>query len=154
MKKNNKVVDTRHAKSGQYGRVLQKIAKKGKCPFCPAQLRKNQKPIIEIKRVGNWFLTPNNYSYQNARIKLMIIGDRHSQNFSELTAKDFREVVQLVNWAIKKYDIQGGGLAIRFGETKFTGATVCHLHFHLISPTLKTKGKNQGFSKPVWFPIG
>ena len=145
-----KVVDTRYAKSDEYAKVLNKIAQHGECPFCPENLLKNKKPMIEIKRNYNWFLTQNNYSYQDARIKLMIICDEHKEKFEELTTEDFESVKELVRWANKKYNIQGGGLAIRFGNTQFTGATVCHLHFHLISPELNEKE----LSKPIYFPIG
>ena len=46
---------------------------------------------------------------------------------------------------LKKYNIKGGVLALRFGDTAYTGATVCHLHFHLIVPKK---------SQTVNFPIG
>ena len=52
---------------------------------------------------------------------------------------------------IKKYKIKGGGLTLRFGEQNYTGATVLHLHFHLIVPKLKPKSK---LAKIVNFPIG
>jgi len=60
-------------------------------------------------------------------------------------------VAFLVNWAIKKWKIRGGGVAMRFGKTDYTGASVSHLHFHIISPELDKKKKR---SKIVSFPIG
>ena len=80
----------------------------------------------------------------------MIIGEKHKENFNELTESDFRSVKTLANWAIKKYKIKGGGLVIRFGNTDYTGATVCHLHFHLIYP----KSTKDNMAKTVFFPIG
>ena len=145
-----KKVDYRHAQSAEYDKVLKKIEDEDFCPFCPENLLKNKKPITEIYRVGKWFLTENNYSYQEARIKLMIISDEHKENFKDLEVEDFKSVMRIVNWAIKEYNIRGGGLLIRFGNTQFTGATVCHLHFHLISPA----SDENGLSKPVYFPIG
>ena len=57
----------------------------------------------------------------------------------------------LANFAIKKYKIKGGALAMRFGDTNYTGASVAHLHFHIISPKIN---KKTGRAKTVNFPIG
>ena len=74
----------------------------------------------------------------------------HKEQFAELTIDDFKTLKYLVNWANKNLNIKGGGLALRFGDTNYTGATVYHLHFHLIVPKLDRKK----LSKPVYFPIG
>jgi hypothetical protein len=80
--------------------------------------------------------------------KAFVIGG--SQIF-ELTKKDWESITALSNWAIKEFNIPGGGLTMRFGETVYTGATVCHLHAHLISPELNPK---TGHAYTVEFPIG
>ena len=81
----------------------------------------------------------------------MILGEKHRENFSELKKRDFEAVSYLAKWAIKKYKIKGGALAVRFGDTDFTGASVAHLHFHIISPEIN---KKTGRAKTVNFPIG
>ena len=43
----------------------------------------------------------------------------------------------------------GGGFCIRFGDTLHSGATVKHLHAHLIEPDVKNKKY-----EPVSFYIG
>jgi diadenosine tetraphosphate (Ap4A) HIT family hydrolase len=141
--KKKKFVNLKNARKGDYEKVISEILKTGKCPFCPETFKYHKKPIF--KKRGNWFLTDNSWPYKNARIHLMIIGKKHKENLSELNQKDLKEVYFLANWAIKKYNIKGGALTIRFGETDFTGASVNHLHFHIISPKSK---------KAVNFPIG
>ena len=64
--------------------------------------------------------------------------------------RDIESIYCLAKWAAKKYKIQGGALTMRFGESNFTGATVSHLHAHLIYPAV---GK-RNHSKTVVFPIG
>jgi diadenosine tetraphosphate (Ap4A) HIT family hydrolase len=81
----------------------------------------------------------------------MILGYKHKENFSELTKKDLEAVAFLSNWAIKKWKIKGGGLAMRFGNPEYTGASVTHIHFHIISPNIDKKTKR---AKKVNFPIG
>jgi len=145
-----KLVDKRYAKSKEYHEALEDIENENKCPFCPENLCRQKKPIIELYRSGQWFITANNYSYPEARVKLIIIADEHKETITEVTAQEWTEIVNLIKWAHQEYDIKGAGLAVRYGDSNFTGATVTHLHFHLISAKLDKKNK----SIPVNFPIG
>ena len=142
-------VNINNARKGEYKEVIEKIAKTGKCPFCRENFKYHKKPIFKRKR--DWFLTEVSWPYKNAKCHLMILGEKHRENLSELKKEDFAAVSYLANWAIKKYKIKGGALAIRFGNTNFTGASVAHLHFHLISPEINKKTKR---AKIVNFPIG
>lgn len=137
MKKN--FVSVKNAREGEYKEIIKQIATTGKCPFCKENFKYHKKPIYQRK--NSWFLTNNSWPYANAKNHLMILGDKHKENFEELTAKDFESVAYLTNWAIKKWNIRGGGLAMRFGDPKYTGASVSHIHFHIISPK-KTKAVN------------
>ena len=95
-------------------------------------------------------LTENSWPYPNTTHHFLIICDKHKEKFADLKLDDFAAVRYLVNWAGKKFSIKGGGLVIRFGDTNYTGATVCHLHFHLIVPELN----KEGVAITVPFPIG
>jgi len=147
-KMTKKVVDKRYAKGKEYKEVIEAIDKENKCPFCPDNFKYHKKPIY--RHNGNWFITENSWPYKNADRHFIILGKEHKENFRELTAEDLHSVKILVDWMLKKYQLKGGALCIRFGETCYTGATVCHLHFHLIIPEL---GKNKK-AKTVVFPIG
>jgi len=142
-------VNLNNARKGEYRKVIKEIALTGKCPFCKENFRYHKKPILKEK--GDWFLTDVSWPYKNARCHLIILGNKHRENFPELERKDFEDVFHLAKWAIKEYKIKGGALAIRFGDTDFTGASVAHLHFHLISPKKDPKTKR---TKTVNFPIG
>ena len=144
-----KFVNVKNARKGQYKKVIEEIAKTGKCPFCKENFKYHKKPIF--KRKSGWFLTDDSWPYKNADCHLLIIGDKHKENFSELTKKDLEAVAFLANWAIKKWNIKGGGIAMRFGKINYTGASVSHIHFHIISPKIDKRNKR---SKTVNFPIG
>jgi ATP adenylyltransferase len=81
---------------------------------------------------------------------LLIICKSHITEFEEIKVGDLAEVMFLVSWAIGEYKISGGALALRFGSTEFTGATVSHLHLHLIQPDVDKNGQ----IKVVHYPIG
>jgi len=142
-----KTVDIRYAKSKGYKKILSEIEKEGVCPFCPEYFKWHRKPIL--KQVGGWIITKNFKPYKNAKYHFLIINSVHKEQFKELSPNDWRAINALVNWVIKKYKIKGGALALRFGDTTYTGATVCHLHAHLIVPEVKS-----GKSIAVQFPVG
>lgn len=144
-----KFVNVKNARKGEYQKVIEQIAGTGKCPFCKENFKYHKKPIYSRK--GSWFLTNNSWPYKNTKHHLVILGDKHKEEFSELTAKDFTAILYLINWAIKKWKIKGGALAMRFGNTDYTGASVSHLHFHIISPQINKKTKR---ANVVTFPIG
>lgn len=143
------VVNKRNARKGEYRKVIEKIDGMGKCPFCPDNFLYHKKPIL--RRRGDWFLTENTWPYKDTRHHLIVIGKKHKENLLDLTDKDFQNVLALAKWAIKEYNIQGGALAMRFGNTNLTGASVAHIHFHILVPK---KDKKTRLYKKVTFPIG
>lgn len=144
-----KVVNKQNARKGEYRRVIEEIDGIGKCPFCPNNFIYHKEPIL--RRRGGWFLTKNSWPYKYTSHHLVIIGKKHKENLSDLTGKDFQDVLVLAKWAIKEYNIQGGALAMRFGNTNLTGASVAHIHFHILSPK---RDKKTRLYKKVTFPIG
>ncbi len=149
MKKARPVVNERYSKGkGDYEQVIKTIATRGQCPFCPDNFKYHKKPIL--KTYQGWLITENSWPYKNTDKHFVIISLKHKELFSDLAAADFRAVSHLTNWAIKKFNIRGGALALRFGDTNCTGATVCHLHFQLIYP----KRDRGGMAQTVNFPIG
>ncbi|OHA63540.1 MAG: hypothetical protein A2842_01825 [Candidatus Wildermuthbacteria bacterium RIFCSPHIGHO2_01_FULL_48_25] len=142
------VVSVKNARKGEYKKVIKEIHQKGKCPFCPENFLYHKNPILKKGKL--WFLTKDSWPYKHTKHHFLIIGTKHKEKFSQLKQEDFKEVAELANFAIAKYKIQGGAVAVRFGDTNFTGASVAHLHFHIITPLLKTKNRTQ----TVQFPIG
>ena len=139
-----KVVDPRFAKDEGYSRVISDIKQKGKCPFCHDDFKYHKERIIHS--IGSWFITKNSWPYESSLHHFIILNDKEDkETVEELVDEDMLMIFKLIKWAVKEFDIPGGGMAMRFGETDYTGATVCHIHFHLIVPK---KGET------VNFPIG
>lgn len=144
-----KVVDTRYAKSGDYQAVIGEIEEEGRCPFCPENFRYHKEPILKRRR--GWFITRNSWPYENARHHFIILGSKHKEMISDLSGRDWRAINWLIRWAVREFDLPGGALTMRFGDTAHTGATVVHLHAHLIVPELDPQ---TGRARTVNFPIG
>lgn len=138
-----RVVNPRFAKGEGYRKVLENIVAEGKCPFCKDNFKYHKHPVL--REDDKWILTRCSWPYENTKEHFLVISKTHKEQFFDLAQGDMESVRLLVNWAIRKFHLKGGSLALRFGDTEHTGATVCHLHFHLIVPKI---------SKTVNFPIG
>jgi diadenosine tetraphosphate (Ap4A) HIT family hydrolase len=143
--KKRALVDGRYAKTDFYKEVLIEANIKKECPLCT--LRWHTNPIL--KTIGAWFITETFQPYPNARLHFLIIGKRHKTGIEQLSPSDWKDISALQKWAVKKYHLKGGGIAMRFGDTAHTGATITHIHMHLIVPNLK-----KGRAIPVMFPFG
>lgn len=124
--------NTQHRPDGKYNSVITNIQKDGVCPFCPDQLAKYHKnPIIDETKY--WLVTNNMYPYKNVRHHILLIHKEHIETIQEITDEAWKELHTIFLQAIGRSNIPGGTLFIRFGDTRFTGASVSHLHAHLVS---------------------
>lgn len=144
-----KVVDPHYAKDPEYKKVINTIADEAKCPFCPDNFKYHKNPIL--KTIGNWKITKSSWPYKGTQHHFLLIAETHHERLSELAASDWAAIGELVTWAESEYKLPGGALAMRFGETNYTGASVCHLHVHLIVPEIDPETNR---AKVVHFPIG
>jgi diadenosine tetraphosphate (Ap4A) HIT family hydrolase len=144
-----KYVNPKHTKSGAYANDIKDIKKKMVCPFCPEVFPGvwHKNPILKTK--NNWLITRNMYPYTNTQEHFLIVGTRHIEQIDKLSQKDLNSILSLSRWVTSKFNLPGGMLAMRFGDTQYTGATVVHLHAHLVVPK-RTKNK----IGVVNFPVG
>jgi diadenosine tetraphosphate (Ap4A) HIT family hydrolase len=115
-----------------YKKILKKIEKTGKCPFCDENLEFHKEPII--KKYRDWFITKNSYPYQNTKYHFLIIPKKHLTDISELNSDDLKSIQYLIKFTNKNFKVGGGKLFLKFGEKKFSLSSIDHLHFHLIIP--------------------
>jgi len=114
---------------------MEQIFRDNVCPFCPEHLLTYHTPPI-IRETDNWVVTANQYPYENTRVHLLLIRREHAERLSELNANDWRDIGELVQWAEREYKIGGGGFGFRFGNPALNGATVKHLHAHLLTANI------------------
>ncbi len=126
-------VNTANTRPGIYDAVIKDIAKKQVCPFCPEQLSNFHKNPI-LKEKDFWLATENMYPYKGAKKHILFIHKKHLSNISELSNEAWSELHTIIKDILSEKDIPGGTLMMRFGDTRYTGASVTHLHAHLISP--------------------
>lgn len=146
-------VNTVNARLEDQRQVMEEILKAGFCPFCPEHLTKfHKKPIL--KETAHWFLTENQWPYENTRIHLLAIYKKHVETLGELEPEAGKELFELGQWVETHFDLSSGALTMgmRFGDPESSGATVRHLHAQLISAAVTDRTNPQ--YKPVRFRAG
>ncbi|HCR81277.1 MAG: hypothetical protein UX28_C0003G0095 [Candidatus Pacebacteria bacterium GW2011_GWA1_46_10] len=141
-------VDIDNTREPEQVKVMEEIIEAGECPFCFDVLKKYHRTPI-LKETKHWVFTRNAWPYENTRDHFMLILKTHKERLSELSPEEGADYFTMLSWAEKEFDIPGGGLAMRFGDTSYSAGTVKHLHAQLIIPDI---GK-PGF-KPTRFKIG
>lgn len=112
--------------------VMKDIVDDDVCPFCIESLRKyHKKPIID--EGPNWIVTSNQWPYEHTDAHFLLIARHHIQTINELPSGAFEELGDHVKNLITDNNLEYGGLAMRFGDIRYTGATVNHLHAHVIT---------------------
>jgi diadenosine tetraphosphate (Ap4A) HIT family hydrolase len=140
--------NTKYRPDDKYGKVIDQIKKDGVCPFCPENLAKYHKNPI-LKENESWFLTQNMYPYEGTKHHALVIHKKHIESMALVSQNAWSELKLLVDAFIAEQKIPGGTLIMRFGNTRYTGASVSHLHANLVSPDGESKDH-----KPIVARIG
>ena len=130
--------------------VMAQSEKDGVCPFCLEQIAKYHQEPIEWEG-KYWIVTKNAWPYVHTKTHLMAISKEHYEDVRSLVPEAAAELFQALNWAIETYQIPGGALALRFGDTEYSAASVKHLHAHIIHSDIHHPDYAK---KPVKFKIG
>ncbi len=146
MRRKKQRVDTKNAeivKRSAYVRTLNAIVAAGFCPFCEKHIFKHhRRPLIYKGRY--WLVTENAWPYAGVQFHFLFITRQHIEATEEMFAPAWSELQKLYKKLVKKNKMKGATLMIRSGDTRLTGASVNHLHAHLVAGSPRNKK-----SKPV-----
>ncbi|EKD47351.1 MAG: hypothetical protein ACD_66C00104G0002 [uncultured bacterium] len=141
-------VDIDNAREVEQIELMKQIMESGECPFCLENLKKYHRTPV-LKETEHWLLTRNAWPYDNTREHFLIILKTHKERLRELSPDEGADFFRLMVWAEKKFDLPGGGLVMRFGDTVYSAGSVKHLHAQLIVPDIDKPG-----FKPTRIKIG
>ena len=141
--------NTKAREADTYGKVIEKIAEDGVCPFCSEHLNKYHKNAVSEKKF--WLITDNMYPYKPVLHHKLIIYKEHIVHLNDLPREAWDELNDLFQEITKSLNISGGTLMIRFGDTHYTGASVSHLHAHLVQsdPSDQSYDKKKGITTRI-----
>lgn len=111
--------------------LMEAARAKGVCPFCPdGETEIELEPAI---RTGDWWTVRNNrFPLKSTSLHLIFISKTHAEKLADLDPDARYELMELMLWAEREYELASGALAMRFGDPSGNGATIRHLHAHLI----------------------
>lgn len=141
-------VDMDNARLDEQREEMRKIIERSHCPFCAENLALYHK-IPNMKEGKYWIVTPNQWPYDNVKMQLLAIAKTHAETLPELDPAAGEELLRFFSEIVEEYQIPGGGLAMRFGDTNYSAGTVKHLHAQFIWPDIEKPD-----FKPVRFKIG
>jgi len=96
-------------------------------------------------------VTTNQWPYKHTKHHFLIIYKEHATGLKDADTAAGNELLEMSEWLVDKYDIPGGGLVMRFGDTDYSAGTVNHLHAQLLCPDIYHVEYK---SKPVRVKIG
>lgn len=106
---------------------------KYECPFCVAQKGKPSVTNLVLYRGKNSFIIMNKYPYSNGH--LMVIPNRHIDDFSKLKKVEHAELGQLLALAKEALssvmNCHGFNIGMNLGEIAGAGIKD-HIHYHIV----------------------
>lgn len=119
------------------GRELQQIwemedlEKRGVCFFCAEHFRKERPEAIEFE-TKHWIVAKNKYPYKHTKLHLLYIPKKHANTIAELTPAARKDMSEVLLEIEKRYKLTGYAHFMRVGDFRYNGATVHHIHGHVL----------------------
>lgn len=110
---------------------MQRLEAAGICLFCPEILREHSRQRVAWE-TRHWSVTPNEFPYKGTRIHLLVVPHKHVNDMLDLDDEslgDFWNALRLIR---ERFDLDHYGLGVRNGNCGFTGATIAHVHAHVL----------------------
>ncbi|MEA2112625.1 MAG: hypothetical protein U9P50_01460 [Patescibacteria group bacterium] len=149
MTETNQLLNFNHARTEEQINLMKKIKEDKVCPFCWDNFEKyHPKPVI--KKGSWWLITKNAFPYTGTKNHFLLIYRHHISKICQITPQASIELVILLSWIEQNFDVEGGGVFMRFGETKQTGSSVEHLHVQLI----QGNSQESSLASPIKVKLG
>lgn len=144
------MINTENSRKSNQKQAMKRIEDRDECPFCLENLKKEHKQPI-LKEGDFWLATLNQWPYEEAALHILLICKFHAETLSDLSSDAGAELIELIQWVENQYSVDSGGVCMRFGNVKHNGATVAHLHVHLLQPE---KPEQKRDYEPIKFFVG
>lgn len=144
---NQPVQNLDNARGDQQRQIMEELQATSECFLCEETIRRvvAKYPGVSTSPFHHgehWFVKQNDFPY-GTRHHYIIVPKRHVTKLEDLTVKEFAELQEMVVWVNQRFQLPGGSLFVRYGDMSYTGATLSHLHFHIISGVAERKGETE-----------
>ena len=103
----------------------------GICLFCPDYLVSHPGQQILLS-TRHWLVTPNAFPYAGTQLHLLLIPDQHVGDLLQLSDEVRADFWVALAAVAEASELRYYGLGVRNGDCRFTGATVEHVHAHVL----------------------
>ena len=114
----------------------------GICLFCWDYLVSHPGQQILLS-TRHWLVTPNAFPYQGTQLHLLLIPDQHVGDLLQLSDEVRADFWVALAAVAEANELRYYGLGVRNGDCRFTGATITHVHAHVLV------GSNDETAPPV-----
>lgn len=124
-------VEIANAREQEQRDVMKRIQHDGVCPFCWKYMPSYHKNPI-LRKTDHWLYTRNAWPYPHTKHHFILVPKSHISTPTEMNTEQWAGLQEMIDFISKEHEIVDATCLMRFGEMKETGATVRHLHAHII----------------------
>lgn len=121
-----------NARTDEQRRRMRELEAAGTCLFCPDGLGRFGAGDAPRWQSPSWLVLDNDFPYRGAARHLLLVPRRHLSDLTELDPAEREEFWAALAAAKQLAGGAGYGLGARNGDCASTGATIAHLHLHLL----------------------
>jgi ATP adenylyltransferase len=110
---------------------MRRLEAAGVCLFCPRELDRHA-GAAGFLRTAHWTVMPNDFPYAGTSLHLLLLPRAHVRDMLDLAADAQADFFTALGAAREHYGFGHYGLGVRNGDCRYTGATIVHLHAHVV----------------------
>jgi diadenosine tetraphosphate (Ap4A) HIT family hydrolase len=120
-----------NVRTAQQRAEMARLDAAGVCLFCPEHLARHPRQRILLS-TQHWTATPNEYPYAGTSLHLLLIPHQHASDLLALSDEVRTDFWVALAAVAEAYELRYYGLGVRNGDCRLTGATVEHVHAHVL----------------------
>jgi ATP adenylyltransferase len=110
---------------------MRELEAAGVCLFCPDELGRHP-GAAGFLHTGHWTVLPNDFPYAGTRLHLLLVPRAHVADLLDLDPAGRADFFAALDAARERFGFGHYGLGVRNGDCRYTGATIAHLHAHVV----------------------
>lgn len=84
---------------------------------------------------------------------MILFANKHAEKLSDLPAEAGKELFEICAFVEKNFRVKGGAIALRFGDPKYSAATIKHLHWQFVEPDVAKLGPDESVAIYIGKPL-